>query len=211
METTLAKLINSRLECLAISKAQLVTEMGYKNSGRGMSRLNRWLNGTKLPYGMEDRLASALQLKRSEIDSVIEQSKQQLKNEFDEKQRKVFEPHLFAMCTKSMPSPIFVGVFMHKRRIIELDKAFLKLEYIDQLSVIKSSILQHFEINEGGIPGFGWIRYYVLEKYYDQEDKEKLAFNTDGTIADFNHPNLNRDPGGPGSLRCNGKNLGELF
>jgi hypothetical protein len=214
----LAQLIASRRATLGLSKAGLVQRMGFSNPGRGINRVDSWMEARKLPLGMQDRLASALEIDRAALDLVLTETLRQLRLEARERQRlqqaqerSEFLPHVCAMCERRTPSPIFIGIMTHGGRFAYFDRSFLQLSFVDQLTAAGTLIRDHYAHHERRIHGFGNILHYALRRDYDEAADELLLFDTAGTVLTNPAPDFERVPGRPGGLTVKGRRIDPLM
>ena len=204
-------LIKKRMRDLGINKSKFRILLGYKNMGKGINRINAWMSARKLPSGMEERIAKALQIDRSEIDKAIHETKLMLKRLALEEERKTFLPHICAMCARRVPSPIFAGLMTHNRRFYYFDKSFLELSYEEQLAKVKRAVKEHYRESEHFVTAFGSIEHYALKKHCEDEFDDILLFDTDGNLMENPSDDLQRYPGGPGALYVNNRRFNNLI
>jgi|GEM_PF-3955345 len=187
METPLSMFIKQRMAEVPLTRKEIVMAMNYKNPSNGYCNFDKWIRGEDIPLHQEDKLASAIQVSRKELDAAIDETyiafaKNKLIARIDarSKGREAFKPYIIAMCQRRVPSPLFAGSFTHSLRFIQLEKSDMELPYFEFKALIKDKIQAHFEKNLGGVAGFGYFTHYVLRPDYDSPVSELMVFDLDG-------------------------------
>lgn len=114
------------------------------------------------------------------------------------------QPYIYAITEKSVPSPIFVGGFTDMSKYIFLDDSLEGVSNAEQNDLIKERIIQHFKKHDGGIPGFGKIKHYLV-KYSNGHSK---SFDTKG--IPMTNKKKNDTIGRPGDFYFDGENIGDI-
>lgn len=187
METPLSMFIKQRMAEVPLTRKEIVMAMNYKNPSNGYCNFDKWIRGEDIPLHQEDKLASAIQVSRKELDAAIDETyiafaKNKLIARIEDrsKGREAFKPYITAMCQRRVPSPIFVGCCTHNLRFIQLEKSDIELPYFEFKALIKNKIQAHFEKNLGGVAGFGYFTHYVLRLDYDSPISELMVFDLEG-------------------------------
>src|SRR5271157_498374 len=191
--------LNEKINVSGTSKKDIVIKMGYKNVTKGLRRLQNVLNG-----GREDKqfLVKLSQVLSFPVEEIVK-----IRSDYEYRVAKgVFRPHLLAVTSNHIPSPIFVGAMVAHQRYIYLEDDFLELEYIDQLARVSGHIIAHMVRQDGGIPAFGRIKYYILRKYFDEAKTDYLFSDTSGSLIDNPEPQDKSEPG-EASLTVRGRNI----
>jgi len=193
LETPLSMFIKQRMTEVPLTRREIVMAMNYKNPSNGYCNFDKWIRGQDTPRHQEDKLASAIQVSRKELDEAIAETdiafaKNKLIARIDarNKAREAFKPYITAMCERRVPSSILVGSFTHYLRFIQLEKSDMELPYFEFKALIKNKIQAHFEKNEGGVAGFGYFTHYVLRLDYDSPISELMVFDLEGNrVIDY--------------------------
>jgi len=85
MEFRLCDLLRNALKDFSITRKDLVLRMGYRNTSKGLRRLDSWLQRLSLPNSVDQvsRLAKALEMDEEDVISAIDNDRellQQMKN-----------------------------------------------------------------------------------------------------------------------------------
>ena len=185
-ENPFGQFIVKRIAALNIPRSQIAMRMGYKNVTKALRRLDETIDSGMADKEFLHRIAQGLDIAVPEMNEQIRLMNQYLekkRQERIEEERQSFEPYILALCTRNIPSPIFVGCMTAHMRIKHVDKECLSFPYIDLLAHIGSLIKEHYTKREGGVPGFGSIVGYVVHRGYDETRDDLLFFNTDGTLT----------------------------
>ncbi|MBP7632945.1 hypothetical protein KBA41_02155 [Candidatus Ozemobacteraceae bacterium] len=150
--------------------------LGYRNSAKGIRRIEKFLAGDEHGEDLLRRLATVLRLAP---DDVITKAAADLgadrKREIEvmvAKARAEFHPHLFVETERTIPSPIFVAVITGSpyRRFIPVASADMSPAEIGDI------IRRHYEASKGAIIAFGKITGYRYQQTFDNG----MKFDTDG-------------------------------
>lgn len=192
-----------------LSRSQIAIRMGYKNEAKALRRLDAAIESGTADDDFLDRIARGLSITVSEMNEQIDRMNIYLERkrlERIDEERQAFEPYILALCSRNIPSPIFVGCMTAGMRLQHIDKDLLSHPFIDLLAQVGSQIRAHFAKREGGVPAFGAIVGYVLHRTYDEKREEMLFFETDGTLTEdrFEDKSIIL---GHGSLTVGGRNI----
>ena len=178
-ETQLAKLINTRMVDLGISRTELVERMVFANLAKGLRRLDCYLatgeNGSHLLYG----LPKVLSLSTDQIETAAAETRQQNAEADEEAARDRFRPHILAL-TQGVRYPFFVQSVAWHQKVMPLPKEIAPLSSSKQVRQVAGIIRQHFREHEGMLGVWGKITGYRLQRTYDHA----VLLNVDGTVRD---------------------------
>jgi hypothetical protein len=191
--------LNEKINVSGMSKKDIVIKMGYKNVTKGLRRLQNVLNGGSKDEQFLVKLSQVLSFPVEEIIKIRSDYEYRVAKE-------VFRPHLLAVTSNHIPSPIFVGAMVAHQRFIYFEDDFLELEYIDQLARVSGHVIAHMVKQDGRIPAFGRIKYYILQRAYDEAKSDRLFFDTSGSLIDNPEPQDKSEPG-TASLTVKGRNI----
>ncbi len=154
--------------------------LGYRNSAKGIRRIEKFLAGDDHGVDLFRRLATVFRL---DSNYVIEKAAADLeadrKREIEvmvAKARAEFHPHLFVETERTIPSPIFVAIISGAPywRFIPVNEADLSHGEVGDL------IRWHFKYRKGAIITFGKIIGYRYQQTYDNG----MKFDTDGNFVE---------------------------
>ena len=187
METPLSMFIKKRMAEIPLTRKEAALGLGFQNPNTGYCNFDKWIRGQDTPRHQEDKLASAIQVSRKELDEAIAETEIAFANKrlmaeinYRNNARERFKPYICAMCTKRRPSPLFAGAFTQHLRFIYLNKEDLNLPYFEFKTLIQNKIQEHFAYNEGGVAAFGFIMHYVLYPDFDSPASEYMLFDVQG-------------------------------
>jgi hypothetical protein len=187
-EHPITSYLKDKIIASGLSEKNIVSKMGYKNLAKGLRRLHDVLNGDIENKTFLSGLSKVLAFPVDELVKIKSEYEYQLRKE-------AFRPHLFSETSRNIPQPIFVGAMCAHMRYIYLEEDFLELEYIDQLTRVSSHVTAHMLKYDGGIGGFGSIKYYILQKTFEEPKKDRLYFDTSGSLIANPAPEDKSEPG----------------
>ena len=125
----LARLVEQRRSELDIHSPELVRRWGYKNTSKGLRRLEQLQAGQFVPAGtIMEALAKALDLPVSELLKASETTKRQLDQARLTAQElewrdwsSTFRPHAILRTERQIPSPVFVVALVGAENILRVN------------------------------------------------------------------------------------------
>jgi hypothetical protein len=156
MSLPIQNLINERCRELDLRRTELVVRCGYKNTSKGLRRLDQVNTGDlEKAVSLLRGLPKALQLSPEIVQGAVDETIRQIAAEADARYRASFEPHGYLLGTSDRPSQIFTfGLTGGPERWlkIHLDLSQPPLSDAAQaLTVVrKTPVMQFF----GGTTGF---------------------------------------------------------
>ncbi len=150
--------------------------LGYRNSAKGIRRIEKFLAGVDKGEDLLCRIAVALHLEPNiMIRKVVEELERDCKQEIAAriaKARAEFQPHLFVETERTIPSPIFAAIVSGapSMRFVPVRSENMSHEEIGEI------IRRHYESSKGVIITFGKITGYRYQQTYDNG----MKFDTDG-------------------------------
>ena len=185
------ELILRAMQSQGISKAELAIKLGYKNTAKGIRRINHAIEKSRLTALLYEKFPSALGISRSELNDAIDETERKMNEERiqearrrEEQERAEFTPHIFIKHERTTPSPIFVvaivGEAYFKR--VSLPSHFRELTSDAQISAVEEIVVNHYREFEGSSPSpYGKITGYYFRTTFDSS----LEFSTDGKLLGF--------------------------
>jgi hypothetical protein len=163
----IVSLICSRCKELGLSRSALVARCGYKNTAKGLRRLDALLAGDiASTRDLISRLPAGLNLSATVVTTVVEATESQLRAIREKQERAVFRPHAIILTEKTIPRPIFIaavtGVTKWKR--IDLDVVRGSETFLPQTMTVVKNRLAMFG---GTLPMFGAVTGFIINYTYD--------------------------------------------
>jgi len=168
------------------SKEQIVKELGYNSTKKGIQALDRFLESKDLyswlHSGYFDFKYTAEQFFKKiciilDIDADVVHTELEAQKKYSEELKKFQNDYVFVNTNfKRTTQPIFVLAYCEAQRRIKLDahKCVFKSES-EILKLVSISVKQHYLKTEGNLGIWGRIESYI----YHHNDKT-FTFNTDG-------------------------------
>jgi hypothetical protein len=163
MSWPIENLVTQRCRELGLSRTELVVRCGYKNTSKGLRRLDQVNTGDleKAVFLLRG-LPKALQLSPEIVQGAVDETIRQIAAEADARYRASFEPHGYLLGTSDRPSQIFIfGLTGGPERWLKIhfDLSQPPLSYAGQaLSVVRRTpVVQFFG------PTTGFIVNYTLD------------------------------------------------
>ena len=166
----LTRLIEQRLADLQLTKAKLLANIGYRNIGKGLDRLDEVRRGefTKAEF-LLSRLAQSLELEASQIDEAKLATLQELKQKQSEEAARLFRPHAIFLTEHRVPTQIVIA------RIIGADRQ--RYVYFDDDAApetFRDTVLAKLP---SSIPTFGGVDGFVINYRLDHAMRYDVSGN----------------------------------
>jgi hypothetical protein len=187
--------LTNKFKASGLKKIDVVKDIGYKNISKGLRKLDSALSGNIEQTDFIVKLSKVINFSIEEFKDVYKNREKIIKQQEYNECKNAFQPHLFAVTVNKIPSPIFVGAMFQHLRYIILDDNFLNQEYIDQLANIGNLIRYHIVNNDGEISAFGKIKYYIFQRCFEEQKKDRLCFDINGILIDNPEPTDESEPG----------------
>lgn len=174
----------------SISKAQLVSKLGYRNIGKGLRRFDGFLAGSEYNPMIINNLHKALDLPEEKILRKLAKTRKVITREREieklKRQRlelKQFVPFLICRTERRIPSPIFVCAMLRSDRMkyVYLPKDITSMTPDERDRICCELIKQKMIKTEGKIPAFGFITHFVLKLSYFDNENERMVYAIDGS------------------------------
>jgi hypothetical protein len=182
-ETSLGRLICTRMNDLGIRSGRLAARLGYRNISKGVRRLDQVCQGDlvgkeqllgKLPGALglpDDVVAAAIEETRQEVERARHAELERAEAEW----RRRFRPHALITTERAVPSPMFIAIIVGPEALkrIDFDPA-LPVGVIHQQ--VQKAIQRRLD-KDGRILAFGKATGYVLNWQPDRAERYDLAGN----------------------------------
>jgi hypothetical protein len=147
-------LIRARSNELGLTRTTLVRRAGYKNTAKGLRRLDELFSGYfQGARGLIHALPVALDLPETTIHQAIEESRRQIAEAEEAAWRAAFNPHAVILTEKSRPEPLFVAALIGIDQLKRVDfEPSNPVTFIDQAF---EGLRKKFDRWKGQIPCFG--------------------------------------------------------
>jgi len=185
----IGRFIHHRAQALGLTRSGLVRRLGYRDIARGHTVLNTTLQTGIVPTYMADHLAAALEVDDALLTAVIDatnwQRRDETRSQVREREtahRQAFRPHLRAETARTRPEPVFVAALLGVARLrhVILPEHVWHTDDENRDSFVKSTILDHFQAQEGRVPAFGEIVGYTLVTVPGYQIDFGLPFDVSG-------------------------------
>lgn len=156
METNpLAKLIRDRLNALELTKHELVRRLGYRNLGKGLSRLQQIYAGdfTRADYFLTS-LTQALQLDPSSVENAQAETERIARVSLSRQREYQFKPHAVFLTEHRIPQQIVMAALIGADR-----KRYAYFDFLTDPRKFKSIVLNQIP---AAIPLFGDVNGFVI-------------------------------------------------
>jgi hypothetical protein len=181
-------LIRDRCQELGLSPLELVRRCGFRNTAKGLRRLEQLLRGDfTRSAGLVRMLPAALGVPIDLVKDAVEKTERYLRASEEAAWLSGFRPHGVIITDQSRPHPIFVAAMIGVDRLIriEFDLAAGETSYVDQaIDSIKSKLKQwnsSFDpragIGSSRLPAFGRPTGFVINYAADRAVRFDLAGN----------------------------------
>ena len=196
-QNPLARLINTRMAEVGISRVDLMKRLGYANPSRGLRRFDDFLTTGRITTHLLKNLPEVLGMDAAEVEAEAATTRQQIANAEETAARERFRPYILVL-TELPPGirfPAFAQMFAWGQKVVGLPGEFDQLSSSQQVKQAARIVRHHFGENGGELCAvWGTITGYRLQRTYDHA----VILNTDGTIQEgFDRT---REPPAPGIL-----------
>jgi hypothetical protein len=182
---TLQTLITNTMSARSLTKAQIVSLLGFNNTAKGIRRLNALLEGGTDSSGMLDRLPGALELPTDVVRAAYEQTLAQKRAEVEtqraalrDRLRAAFRPHIHVQTDRTVPQPIFVVAMAggpDRWLRIDLPEGMTTWPEQSQIEHVAEMVRQHYRQCTGSAGPFGNITGYYFRRDFDQAVEFSIA------------------------------------
>jgi hypothetical protein len=159
-----------------ISRGQLATHMGYRNTSKALRRLDAFLEAGAARPEFQARLIAALDIDPVQFETAMEATRDLQRDEArrrDEAElaaaRAAFRPHLRVMPGRRIPQPIFVAAVTGVAfwLVQPLPERVLSMPPIRRLHVVGQIARDHYAQKEGHAGPFGAICGYLFRTEFE--------------------------------------------
>ena len=179
---------------LGLTRSDLARRLGYRNIGDAHKALTNALKSGTVAVHMRKHLGDALELDEAVIDSVMEATSRQRRDEWRARLRARenehvtrFQPHLRTETSRTVPQPIFIAALLGtaRFRLVEVPAEIREASTADLNRLAKQAIQDHYQAHKGQVVPFGAILSYTL-------------VTMPGYLVDFGYPfDTSGNPSGP--------------
>jgi hypothetical protein len=190
----IGRLILEHTRSLSISRTELARRLGYRNISNGHKALAEALKTGTVPAHMRKHLATALKLDDPVIESVIESTSRQRRDEWrarllasEREHMARFQPHLRTETARTVPQPIYIAALIGtaRLRLVEVPSEIWEAS-VDERNLLVNQVIQyHYRAHKEHVVPFGAILSYTL-------------VTMPGYLVDFGYPfDTAGNPAGP--------------
>lgn len=176
----LGRFITDKMKLQRIKRTELVYRLGYANMNKGLRALDGCIrDGFPHPFVIQN-LPKALNVEASQLEKVLETTRQELLDEEEARERKNFAPHLWVITERASPTSITMAVITGLiKKKVRLPKELPTLPFEEQLERVKGIVKYHYFIDEGQYPFFGKITGY----YFVHHFRENVRLDVKGNVV----------------------------
>ncbi|MCK4799237.1 MAG: hypothetical protein KAT05_17825 [Spirochaetes bacterium] len=181
----IGELITKTLKEKNIGRYELVKRVGYKNTGKGLNKLDDLIRYGICNEFIYTNLPAALDIPEIDVKEAMILTQEEIKKERQTIEKKCFKPHLVIKTENERPNSITMAVItggFKAHRTIPLADDILDHKYDEKLKIIKDIIKNHYKRKNGISAFFGKILGYIFCEDYDEPPDRRLTFNTEGEI-----------------------------
>jgi len=167
-----ARLIESRLADLQLTKAQLIARLGYRNIAKGLSRLDQVCRGefNKADFLLSG-LARGLDLEPSQIEEARLATLQERRQRAEEEEARSFRPYAIFLTEHRVPTQIVIAglIGADRQRYVYFDDDAAPETFKDAVLAAMPS----------AIPAFGRVLGFIINYRIDHA----VEYDTGGSIV----------------------------
>ena len=159
-----SKKIIELLKPLKVTPREFIANLGYRNTTKGLRRLDAWLAGQGSPQFFR-KLCDAFPAEKVALIEALEETKAVQAKERLEQIKRQFEPHIWAE-TEKEPYNFMSGMLATLYKKIRLPRNSGRIPHKE----IQRLIVQHYEKHHGYCESFGEILRYRYSPEYGREE-----------------------------------------
>lgn len=180
----IAKLVSETMKKKDVSRIGLVQMLGYRNTNKGLRRIDALLQSGSGNKELLAKIAEALGIEREKMTKALTETHELIRQQREAYERNRFKPHIYVQHSLSRPRSITIvgclGVGRFKFISVPLEIIALPLQ--QQIEPISALIKQHYREKEGKCPMFGEIIGYIYRHSFD----EGMGFSAQGELINAN-------------------------
>ena len=183
----IAQLIARIMDEYFLSRAEFVRAVGYRNTERGLHRLNLWLDNGEgsdrilgqiiAVYGHADEIANAV----AETKQIKKHEKRTSRGDLEERCRRQYKPFIWVH-TEDGAHSFLTALGERQVKVLWMRPEFQRLSEPERLTAIKHRIREHYRKTGGKYIGFGAILYYS----YSNTFETSIVLDVEGNVIDAN-------------------------
>jgi hypothetical protein len=182
----ISKLIARIIDESELSRSEFIQRLGYRNSVKGLRRLDVWLadgdgNADCLQKIVDAFHPDPAELKNAleETEAVRQRERRGAVAEIEERERRRFKPFIWVH-TEDGAHSLFTAMAERQEKVLWMKEGFELLSAPEQLRAVQQKIRSHFRVMGGRYPGFGKILQYRWAVTFDTS----AVLDTNGTVID---------------------------
>ena len=184
----ISKLIARILTDSGLRRSEFVQSIGYRNTAKGLRRLDEWLNQGRGDEACIQRIASAYQSHAAELEQALDETeaiheREQLEafSEIEERERRRFIPFIWIHMEDGAHS-FLMAVAEREIKVLEFQAGFERRSRSDQLEIVQRRVRKHYRKTGGRHDAFGAILRYRFADTFDTS----IVLDIDGNVIEEN-------------------------
>lgn len=171
----ISKLIAKIVQDSGLRRSEFVHRIGYRNTAKGLRRLDEWLENGCGDGGFIERLKDSygpadLEKALADTEAVHEREHQEAVRDIEERERRRFRSFVWVH-TEDGAHSFFSALAERQNKVLSFQEGFERLPKAEQLIVAQRRVREHFEQTGGRYQGFGAIQQY---RWADSFDTSKV-------------------------------------
>ena len=181
----IAQLIARIMDEYFLSRVEFVGALGYRNTERGLHRLNLWLDNGEgsdrilgqiiAVYGHADEIANAV----AETKQVKKHEKRTSHGDLEQRCRRQYKPFIWVH-TEDGAHSFFTALGERQVKVLWMRPEFQSLSEPERLTAVQSRIREHYRKTGGKYVGFGAIQQYSYSNTFDSS----IVLDVEGNVID---------------------------
>lgn len=172
MHLKIERFITERLTERSLSKKELVDAMGFKNTQKGLRRLEVLMSEGRMTGHLEIQLKKALEIDSETLEHALEKTREQL-----------HEPYIWVETERERPSQITIAVLSGAtgEKRIKCPADIYQWTEWEQIEHVADLVRLHHAECEGEIMFFGRITAYVYRPTFHR----RISLDVHGRVVDW--------------------------
>jgi hypothetical protein len=179
-----------------LRRSQFIQAIGFKNTSKGLRRLDEWLGDGRGDQGCLQRIVDRYHPDPAELQSCLRETEAIQEREYreavhamEERARLRFKPFVWVV-SEDGPHSWVIAMAQHQIKKLRFPEEFGKLSIAEQLAAVRQRVLEHYRTTDGRLPYFGAILRYRFCDSFDTSMILDISGNVIGNAGKFTAPNV---------------------
>jgi hypothetical protein len=184
----ICRFIKTLLADSGLRRSDFVGSLGYRNTTKGLRRLDEWLQNGRGDAACLQRIVDAYHPEPNALKKAIDDTKaiheserQDAIRKNDERERRSFRPFIWVV-SQNGPHSCISAMAERKMKVIRFPEGFEHLSAPEQLTAVQREVREHYQKTGGTCGWFGEIQSYRFADTFDTS----LNLDTTGSVTDEN-------------------------